>query len=155
MKTLSIFTLALGLLGALSCHREQPTLQGASEASINVNDISEVSLTLYPQPGTLKKRYTKVTFLKDGTAIKRELGEKKSFQGSLNSEQFSAIAHAFGEAGFFSAKDSQSSSPTMEASAVVDSVRKKIAIGKDSPAKLGLLVGVIESAINKVEWSPL
>ncbi len=116
-------------------------------------EIEEITLTL--PTGTspaAQGHYVKVTFLKDGTAVKRDFTESAVYNGSIAKAIYEGLAKSVLEEGAFGTVQAEGDKPAKEAVIVYAGEKKKIRLPyKEKPAALVK----IEAAIDLIRWKKI
>lgn len=133
------------------------TTRESNQASFS--GISEISLTLLPDSGAQgRKSYLKFTLLRDGTAIKRDLLESKTFTGIIRTQTFEAISAIYRASN--SARSSKSGYkrvgiPSKQLRIVEADRSSSFLVTDDKSDPMSETADNIEKALSGVAWTPL
>ena len=117
--------------------------------------VEEITLTTFPSKDTEKTIFTKTQLLKDGTAIKRDLAENKVYFGEIKSQEFEKASRILEESRFLYQTSASDSQPLMQTSIVIGNKRKRVAIGKESPAEVKTALVAVKRAISSIKWNQI
>ncbi len=123
-------------------------------ADFNWKEVDEITLTL-PQGSSLaaKGHFIRVTFLKDGTAVKRDFNTNAVFNGEMAKAIYEELAKAVvEEKAFISAPPAEVTGAAKEAAIVYGGEKRKFRFGLADKAAI---LDKIESAIDLVRWKKL
>lgn len=120
--------------------------------------VAEITLTL--PKGTSKAsggNAVRVTFLRDGTAIKRDFTGSVVYNGSLPKGAFEKLAKAVESARAFEYKrDTAADAGPLKTLVVVKgNERRRLEVPVKSPDTLSSLFEKLESQLDQVQWSKL
>jgi hypothetical protein len=125
----------------------------AAVADPSWKDVGEITLTLPAGSSQASGgHYVRVTFLKDGTAVKRDFTEASVSNGSLPKGAFEALAKAVVVETSFLAAPTEIPSPAKETVIVHRDERRKFR----TPASEKIpTLEKIEAAIDQVKWNKI
>lgn len=117
-------------------------------------EVGEITLTL-PKASSLaaKGHFVRVTFLKDGTAVKRDFTTSTVFNGEIAKAIYEELAKAVAEEKAFTANPpAEVTGAAKEAAIVYGGEKRKFRFGVGNKAAF---LEKIESAIDLIRWKKL